>query len=467
MNSLGKLDYRLNDHHELNGSYFYGRYTALSVPYGFPATQSFWEDLQGVQTQLGRVVEVWTPNSNWVNEARVGVDHDYRPVARNECTPPGAVWNSASGNGLNTGFAAGPNYATQYGLVSGSIGCGIPSITVSGFTGQVGYSQNRVQFDTDTQGADTVSYTRGKHQFKFGTDVRAEHYIGAKVLDQQTGIIGFGATGAAVFSGATALEDFLAGVPSSEAIRAGSPIRNITTDKIALFAQDDWRIAPRVILNLGLRWEDETPARDSHGLLGNFDPNVLPSGMVQTNQMWKNQSDWGPRLGFAWDITGKGTTVIRGGGGIQYMIPQLIQFVAGGNGGVTGEDYGGEPTGAILYRADGTTIAPVGTITSGIISQVPITGSNGVVTNGLPWTAGQAIFSGGTPKCGNGIKSTANPAVINPPTCIGTGGDPNIFTGYRFYSWNLNVQHAFTNNLSLDVGYVGTHSADIPEFYVL
>jgi len=232
-----------------------------------------------------------------------------------------------------------------------------------------------------------------------------------------------------------------------------------------VFAQDDWRIIPKLTLNLGLRWEDETPARDSHGLLGNFDPNV-PSGMAQTNQMWKNQSDFAPHVGFAWDLTGKGTTVVRGGGYIAYMIPSLISFVAGGNGGVTGEDYGGEPTGATLYQANGNTIAPVGNITSGIVSQLPqISSTTGLVTGKLPWTAGSAIFSSVSPVCGNGLPSTANPAILNPPTCIGTGGDPNIFTGYRYYSWNLNVQHAFTNDLSLDVGYIGSHSADIPEFF--
>src|SRR5208283_3951074 len=97
-----------------------------------------------------------------------------------------------------------------------SVGCGIPTVTISGFTGQLGFANNRVQFDTDTQGADNVSYTRGKHQFKFGTDIRAEHYLGAKVLDGQTGQVAFGAAGSAAFTNANALEDFLAGVPSSE-----------------------------------------------------------------------------------------------------------------------------------------------------------------------------------------------------------------------------------------------------------
>ena len=469
-NSVYKLDYHLSDHNSINGSYFYGRYRSLSVPYGYNGTEPYWADEEGVQTQLGRVVEVWTPNSSWLNEARVGIDHDYRPVGRAECTQPGTQWNNPIGNGNPTGFDGGPNYVTQYDLVSGSVGCGIPSISISGFTGQVGYAQNRLQFDTDTQGADSLSYTRGKHQFKFGTDIRAEHFLGSKVLDSQTGVIGFGAAGNLAFTGATALEDFLAGVPSSETIRDGSPVRNITTDKIALFAQDDWRILPRVILNLGLRWEDETPLQDSHGLIGNFDSSA-PSGMIQNGQVWKNQSDFSPHLGVAWDLTGKGTTVVRAGGYVAYMIPQVISFIANsGTAGGAAEDYGSEPTGFTLYEPNGSTIAPIGAITSGQVTQKPVTNLiSGVVTNGLPWAAGTPIFSTAagllSPRCGNGLPSTGTGGGLNPPPCVATGGDPNIFTGYRYYAWNLNVQHAFTNDLSLDVGYVGSHSSDIPESY--
>jgi hypothetical protein len=188
--------------------------------------------------------------------------------------------------------------------------------------------------------------------------------------------------------------------------------------------------------------------------------------MIQNNQIWKNQSDFSPHFGLAWDLTGKGTTVVRGGGYVAYMIPMLISFVAAGST-ATSEDYGSEPTGAILYQANGATIAPIGDITSGFVHKIPLTNSSGIVTGGLPWTAGSPIFSSPTPVCGDGLPQTApgNPAILNPPTCTATGGTPNIYTGYRYYGWNLNVQHAFTNNLSLDVGYVGSHSADIPEFY--
>ncbi len=72
---------------------------------------------------------------------------------------------------------------------------------------------------------------------------------------------------------------------------------------------------------MGLRYEYEPPQVDSHDAWGNFDPNS-PTGMVQQtngNALYKtDKRDFGPRLGFAWDVTGKGTTVVRAGTSITY-----------------------------------------------------------------------------------------------------------------------------------------------------
>ena len=475
-NGLAKVDYRINDHHSVSASVYIGRYAEYLVPRNTQLVQQYWEELLGTQSNMGRLVEIWTPNASWLNEARVGIDHGSRPVVRAECAAVDDFSNPsgvAAKPGGSVAGAQGPNYLAQYGLSSGAAGCGIPTITINGFGGTLGFGNNRVDWENPIQGADSVSYTRGTHQFKFGVDIRAEHFSGAKVLDSQSGKVTFGSTGFNAFcaptpncnasgeTSATALEDFLAGAVSSEQIRAASPVRNIRSTKIGTFAQDDWRIVPKLTLNLGLRWEGETPERDAGGLIGNFVPGT-PTGMVQNNQIFKFQSDWEPRLGFAYDLTGKGTTVVRGGGGVMYMIPQLMQYIAGG----TGQDYGGEPTGATLIGAAGNSVqAPpntVGNITSVLVA--PQSGTtNGLVTAGLPWGASPTALFNPVAVCGNGLTPTGG-GPKNPPTCTGVGGDLNLKL-FPYYFWNLNVQHAFTNNISLDVGYVGSHSSDIFEPY--
>jgi hypothetical protein len=499
-NGLAKLDYHLSDHHSLNGSFYIGRYAEYLLPRNTQLLQQYWEELLGTESDMGRLVEIWTPNANWLNEARVGVDHGSRPVVRAECAAngdfsnPTGVFSTAAAavaaEGGSVAGAKGPNYLTAYGLNSGALGCGIPTITINGFTSTLGFGNNREDWENPIQGADSVSYTHGTHQFKFGLDVRSEHVTGAKVLDSQSGTVTFGSTGFSAFctiassaaipcpSGnqASALEDFLAGAVSSETIRANSPVRNITSNKIGVFVQDDWRVKPRLTLNLGFRWEAETPERDANGQIGTFIPGT-PTGMVQSNTLFKFQSDYEPRLGFAYDVTGKGRTVVRGGGGVMYMIPQLQTFVAGG----TGQDYGGEPTGATLIAANGSCVqgpagpqgplnqtcasAPIGNITSVLVAPQSATTGN-VVSTDLNWGLSPTTLFSPVAVCGNGLFPTGAPAGTpnNPPTCTGVGGDPNLKL-FPYYFWNLGVQHAFTNNVSLDVSYVGSHSSDIFESY--
>src|SRR4029077_1689854 len=122
----------------------------------------------------------------------------------------------------------------------------------------------------------------------------------------------------------TPLEDFFAGTPNLGSVTVGNGNRTMKWMHYAGFAQDDWRIKPRLMLNLGLRYEYNQPMREVNNLLGNFDPKSQ-FGIVQQGQtgvcstLWKpDHKDFSPRVGFAWDVTGKGTTVLRGGTSVMY-----------------------------------------------------------------------------------------------------------------------------------------------------
>ena len=453
-NGLGKIDYHLNEHHTINGSYFFGQYHEYADA-STTITEPYWDEVLGVRSQLARAVEVWTPNSTWLNEVRVGWDHDSRPVASAECSVNGSV---ADPLGLSSpaGQFGGPNYSSQYGLVSGANACGIPTIKfASGITSVFGFGNNRADVEGSYQFADNVSYTRGKHQFKFGVDARFLNFTGTKVQDSQRGTITFGSPGLAAFAGATALESFLAGDPSAETIKVGNPIRTIHWDEPAFFAQDDWRVLPRVTLNLGLRWEIETPAHDTGGQLGNFSP-TQPSGMIQGNSLWPTQSDPEPHVGLAWDMMGTGRTTLRTGIGVATATPQLQNWITS-----QFDDMSAVPTGATLYYANGTSIKGPGTINNILETLAPFSSNGSFITgNNLPWTSGSPLFNTSFFGCGNGQPVTGSTTVFNPQPCTGYAADPNVKFP-EMATWNLNVQHAFTNNLSLDLGYIGSHAWDI------
>ena len=171
----------------------------------------------------------------------------------------------------------------------------------------------------------------------------------------ERGLLHFSTTGgpAAAFGGETALEFYLNGTPASGKLLAGNPIRSLLYQQYAAFIQDDWRITPRITLNLGLRYEAIPPVTEANNQFGNFAPNS-PAGMVQQssgNPVYGGADrNFEPRFGLAWDVTGKGNTVVRAGATSTYSIYPLLDLI-GSNQGATLNNV---PTGFTLLNAAGS-----------------------------------------------------------------------------------------------------------------
>ncbi len=169
------------------------------------------------------------------------------------------------------------------------------------------------------------SLTRGRHTLKFGGEFSLEKFISESTLNNY---------GTFSFQGnktGNALADFLLGVPQT--MNQDAPInKNESTWYTAFFIQDDFRIHPRLVLNLGLRYDLQTPDTDPHdrkltfmaGRQSTVVPNSLPGLLypgdpgISRGIFNMAKTNFSPRVGFAWDPTGDGKTSVRAAFGMFY-----------------------------------------------------------------------------------------------------------------------------------------------------
>jgi outer membrane receptor protein involved in Fe transport len=424
---LGKIDYHMNDRHTFNGMVFWGRDSEVAQDQAFLQPQ--WLSTQSQKPITGGGNWTWTPNPRWVNEARLGYLYDNKANLAVDHNVPATAY------GINTGVTDPQRF-------------GLPQINVAPFN-SLGGGVNWPKFqgpDSVYQGSDYVSYLRGRHAFKFGGEIRHSS-VNEGSFRGSKGQIFFNGGGA--FAGSTNLEDFLAGAPTFGKITYGNPQRHETQWLYASFFQDDWRVTPNLTLNLGLRYEYTTPIREDHNLLGNFDPKL--GGLVQVGHQISSpynpdHTQFAPRLGLAWDITGKGTTVVRAGGGIVYDTISMETLLVQENvQNATTIGLATIPSGAPIV-VNGVTTPASGTIAVSSVV-IPNLNWNGSSVGGAP------IFPVAPIQCGDGVGT-------DPPPCNVLGIDRNFRTPY-ISTWSLGVQHSFTNNLALDVAYVGNHSSNL------
>src|SRR5580693_1671641 len=452
---LIKLDHNLTSNQRLGGSYFYTSGNNLVPPLnsttGQPNGNIPWDVQQFTWRQQNvNVSDTWTARSNLTNQLWLG----YTRNVAGRLNRPGTSLGD-----LGSEFTVqGPR--------------SLPQLSVTGFFTAASAIAGPVASSNFYSVRDVVSYTRGRHSISFGGDETLDKDIQQTLLNNY-GVFGFNGTNIKdAVSGKTvavpALANFVMGLATS--VSQDAPVTGYTNNwSTGLFVQDNFRIFPRLTLNLGVRWDIQTPPTDPlnrgtsfqvgeqstvvaaapEGALFNGDPGIT-RGIVPVR--WHHVS---PRVGFAWDPFGDGKTSIRAGAGVFY-------------GSVSGNEWNTvtnfEPS-AVRFTFTNVTQQ----VTGSGLTAVPQGATLSCPYNKLVANNASGTPLGPTVTCaagsGSGVSGT-DPFPFVPPQFLTPGGP---FFGFAenfqwpyTYQFNLSVQRQITSNFSVSLAYVGNLAHDLP-----
>jgi len=216
---------------------------------------------------------------------------------------------------------------------------GLPGISFTSFAGLTGPVPRR-ELDQTFTFSDTLSWSRGKHNWRFGGDYRRilQSFRSAKNAEGSFVFTGFAtsqlASGGPVANTGYDFADFLLGLPQQTTLQSGTNSYDFRANSFDVYAQDDFRFRPSLSFNLGLRYEYNGPYTEAHNQIANLDVAtgftgagaVLPgqtgsfNGAFPASLIRPDRNNFAPRIGIAWKPMKQ--TVVRTGYGINYNLAQ-------------------------------------------------------------------------------------------------------------------------------------------------
>lgn len=429
--------YIFNDHNGLGENYgqirvdqnfstedtLFGRYTIdNAILDNTVGDYSYFRNLGSARNQWLTLAENHTFSPTLLNTARASFSRTHSITSINNKGLPGGTGPPIVA-GFNTGVvdmnsAAGGTY-TEFGSVNAA------PMTFA--------LQNIYTLSDD------LIWTRGKHSFKFGTLIN-RYNISNQATNSFNGQIQF-----------NTFTDFLTSNPS--VVEFAPPGVNENRFYIfhthGFYGQDDWRVTPRLTLNLGLRYEFMTTPRELQNkqsrLINDATDQFTVGPIIKNNTL----RDFSPRVGLAFDPFGNGKTAIRGGAGIYYDMGNIGSVLANNT-------IGAPPYSGLVDILPNTcpATAPAQAPPGCFDWETKL----GTTANGFPFPIPQQVMNF---YC---INNPTNPGCQNPPGA--TSGVTPQFMDYNYKSpymiqYNASVQQQLPWNMVLGVAYVGNHGVHL------
>jgi hypothetical protein len=412
---MARLDEAVRDNLRLFGTLVhFNNYSPIQPIYpGSPLENAVGSNTTTGYEATAGLTKIWSPT--FLTDVRFGFFRN-----NSEIVPPSAGINVQSALGIGTSY-----------------GVAVPEFNISGFS-QLGTNNNteRAQIDNNYQTYISNSKVLRNHLIQFGFQLRKNQFDDLNPTADVNGIFGFDGsiTNAKNSSGdpINALADFLLGDIKTGSYSLAQPMIGRRNYNIGLHVQDDWKVSPKLTLNLGLRWEYESPVTSANHEYSRVDPTTGQVLFARLNasdtlNLKASKLNFSPRTGFAYSLTPK--TVIRSGFGI---------FYAG-----IFSDLGGQ----VLFPGY-TVVQTFNNLGTGIAQPFKL-------SQGLPAVAINNVQS-----------PQANIAQF------GTAANPLALTSYAGFTrvsptpyaeqWNFGIQREIAKGTIVEVNYFGLHGVHLP-----
>lgn len=444
-----KFDYKVNSANSIAVRYIFGDSLQNGPPFaGLPPNATFPQNLfNSIAPSRAQMAGVsWTSNfgNNKILESRLGYTRFSQLIGVNNKIDPKTL-------GIDTGPLGAADFGVPY-VYMYHLGYG-------GYIGGVQGYPLSTRPDATYDWSEHFSWVKGNHTIKLGGNFQRATTNSIR-NEARTGLaVGYFSSYASVVPDAYGylsvqndVEQLLLGKADLADRSFGDTHRHITQNSVGFYAQDDWKIKPRLTLSYGLRYEINGTLRDTNNQEAVFDPvrGFLKVGKDIGGIYNVDYKDFGPHAGVAWDVFGNGKTALRAGYSLSYDVANFGALASP-------YSFAGARTGVFTQASLGFfNVSNASDVGGGGGSLLPPTDPGASCYDPVARAGDYICFNSAI----NG--PLYSPTPVPPFNAFAVAQN---FKTPRYHNFNVSIQRELFRNNVLTVGYSGQRGRDLIVYY--